>query len=188
MSDTPISIMIDTNVWVDSFCGWHMRAPEAKRLLSLAQRSGYELLYPVHSLKDIVYLLTQEYKRKAREEEGQLTSTTGDSIKVNVVSIMRSIMELATAVGADVSDLWLADKYLPIHGDFEDNLVLAACQRARADYLVTNDQALISHADVVAKTPEDMVRLIEAKRVRKQGRGFAPSETWQHRKDAWLAP
>lgn len=188
MSDVPVSIMIDTNVWVDAFCGWHTHAPEAKKLLTDAQRSGCELLYPVHCIKDIGYLLVQEFKRKTREDEGQLTDLASNAIKISTASLVRNIMELATAVGADGSDLWLADKYLPIHGDFEDNLVLAACQRARADYLVTNNQALISHANVVAKTPEDMVRLIEAKQVRKQGRGFAPGETWQYRKDAWLNP
>ena len=41
-----------------------------------------------------------------------------------------------------------------------DNLVLAACRRAKADHLVTSDQSLIAHADVIAKTPEEMLALM----------------------------
>lgn len=41
----------------------------------------------------------------------------------------------------------------PLHRDYEDNLVLAACKRAQVDYLVTNDRKLLEHADLAAKTP-----------------------------------
>ena len=68
--------------------------------------------------------------------------------------------ENATAVGADASDLWLADKYLALHRDYEDNLVLAACKRAAADYLVTNDRKLLEHADIAAKTPRQMMPIL----------------------------
>ena len=52
----------------------------------------------------------------------------------------------ATAVGADESDLWTACNLRSVHNDLEDNLVVAAAQRADATYLVTNDEALIKHA------------------------------------------
>lgn len=58
--------------------------------------------------------------------------------------------EIATAVGADSSDVWLVRKYQRIHADFEDCMVLAAAQRAKADYLVTSDEALLRHAPVAA--------------------------------------
>ena len=106
-----------------------------------------------------------------------------NAIKQSAVSSVRAIMEFYTAVGADGSDLWLADKYLPMHGDFEDNLVLSACRRAKADYLVTNDQGLIGHADILAKTPADMATLLETGQARKQGAGFAPEEiSWEFRR------
>lgn len=182
MSETPISIMVDTNVWVDSFCQWHMRTDSALRLFRAARKQKAELLYPAHCLKDILYLLTHEYKRKALEEEGHLSESMSTAIKQSGIAAIRAIMEYHTAVGSDGSDLWLADKYLPIHSDFEDNLVLAACRRAKVDYLVTNDKRLIKHANVLAKTPDDMADLLEAGQAFKQGVGLAPSEiSWQFR-------
>ena len=47
-------------------------------------------------------------------------------------------------------------------GRIEDNLVVAAAQRADATYLVTNDEALIKHAPVAALAPADALALLKA--------------------------
>jgi predicted nucleic acid-binding protein len=39
-------------------------------------------------------------------------------------------------------------------------MVLAAAQRAQADYIVTSDRGLIQHATTAALTPADMLALI----------------------------
>ncbi len=39
-------------------------------------------------------------------------------------------------------------------------MVLAAAQRAKADYLVTNDEALLRHAPVAALLVEDFLALV----------------------------
>lgn len=64
---------------------------------------------------------------------------------------------MATCVGADESDIWLAKKNHAIHRDFEDDLIIAAVQRADADYLVTSDIELIKHAPVATLSPQDML-------------------------------
>ena len=110
MNAEGLKLVVDTNVWVDSYCSEHPGNETAIRQLAWG--------------------------------------------------CMRNMNEVATPIGADVSDIWLADKYLKIHPDFEDNLVLAACRRVKADFLVTNDAQLIAHADVVAKTPEQMLQLL----------------------------
>jgi predicted nucleic acid-binding protein len=71
-----------------------------------------------------------------------------------------NMSELGTPVGADESDLWLARKYRRLHPDLEDDLVLAAAERAQADYLVTSDEALLRKAMVPALSPEDFVRVV----------------------------
>jgi predicted nucleic acid-binding protein len=153
-------VLVDTCVWVDNYCADHAGGADAKRFLQMAVGQGAELLYAVHATKDVLYVLESEFKRAARRELGTLDEPTVRAAKRAALGCMRNMCDLATAVGADVSDVWLADKYLRIHGDFEDNLVLAACRRAKADYLVTNDRALIAHADVVAKTPREMLDLM----------------------------
>ena len=165
MSNHPMRLMIDTNVWLDNYCGWHEGNASCRDLLKLARRRGYELYYPVHALKDALYLIGIEYKRQVRGLTGTLTEAQATAAQETALGCIRNLMELATAVGADGSDIWLAEKYLPIHHDFEDNLVLAACKRIKADYLITKDAKLIKNADVLAKTPAQMVELMRMNRL-----------------------
>ena len=160
MSNRPVRVMLDANVMIDAYCCWHSEGFAAKNFLGSCDPDNVELYYPVHVLKDVLYVLTQEFKREARRVEGNLGESSALAARETAIACMRNMMELATAVGADGSDLWLADKYLPIHHDFEDNLVLAACRRIKADYLVTNDLTLIQNANVLAKTPAQMMELM----------------------------
>lgn len=160
MSEGPIRIVVDTNVWVDSYCKEHVGSDAAKRFLSAAYEAQAELLYPVHIAKDVVFVLSQEARRTFSKRFGQLSEGMARAIRESAWACLRNMNELATPIGADASDVWLADKYLKIHPDFEDNLVLAACRRVKADFLVTNDAQLIAHADVVAKTPTQMLQLL----------------------------
>ena len=73
---------------------------------------------------------------------------------------MESMQEQATAVGSATADLWLASKLCDQHAEIEDNLIVAACMRIKADYLVTNDEKLLRHAPVAAVTPTKMVQLL----------------------------
>ena len=70
---------------------------------------------------------------------------------------MRSI---ATGVGADESDLWLAEQHHRVHHDLDDNLVIAAARRAKASYLITRDIRLLNKATVPAVSPADMLALL----------------------------
>ena len=106
-------------------------------------------------------MLEAEFRRVARRGDDELSESAAIAAHEAALGCTRNMCELATAVGADATGIWLADRYLSIHRDFEDNLALAACKRAKADYLVTRDKGLIAHADVVAKTPEEMLALME---------------------------
>ncbi len=153
-------ILIHTCVWVDNYCADHVAGVDAKQFLQMSFTQNAELLYAVHAAKDVLYVLENEFKRAARRELGTIDESVVLSAKKAALGCVRNMCDLATAVGADTSDIWLANKYLRIHPDFEDNLVLAACKRAKADYLVTNDRTLIAHADVTAKTPREMLELM----------------------------
>ena len=160
MNAEGLKLVVDTNVWVDSYCSEHPGNETARRFLSFAIEQGCTLLYPVHVCKDVAYVVCREYQRAAARTDGHVSEETSRAIRQLAWGCLRNMNEVATPIGADVSDIWLADKYLKIHPDFEDNLVLAACRRVKADFLVTNDAQLIAHADVVAKTPEQMLQLL----------------------------
>lgn len=76
------------------------------------------------------------------------------------------MQEMGTAVGADGSDLWLACKLREMHDNLEYDIILAACERAKVDYLVTRDKKLIADAPVAALTPQKMTLLLKARRGR----------------------
>ena len=59
------------------------------------------------------------------------------------------------------SDLWIASKYKKLYADFEDDLVLAAAVRAKANYFVASDERLLRKAPVAALSPIDMLALLE---------------------------
>ena len=105
-------------------------------------------------------MLEAEFRRVARRGDDELSESAAIAAHEAALGCTRNMCELATAVGADATGIWLADRYLSIHRDFEDNLVLAACRRIKADYLVTNDRALIQNANVLAKTPTQMMALM----------------------------
>lgn len=48
-----------------------------------------------------------------------------------------------------------------VHGDFEDNLVVAAALHMGADCLVTSDGRLMKHAPIACLTPQDALALLK---------------------------
>ena len=160
MSETSLKIMVDANVWVDSFCADHAESLAARAFIERAAESGATLLFPVHIAKDVLYVVQHELKRGVLAKKGAVDEASARAIGEAALAFVRNMTENATAVGADASDLWLADKYLALHYDYEDNLVLAACRRSAADYLVTNDRKLLEHADLAAKTPRQMMPIL----------------------------
>ena len=160
MSGAPLKIMVDANVWVDSFCADHAESLAARAFIGQATEAGALLFFPVHIAKDVLYVVQHELKRSVLASGGALDEASARAVGDVALAFVRNMTENATAVGADASDLWLADKYLTLHRDYEDNLVLAACRRAGADYLVTNDRKLLEHADLAAKTPRQMMPIL----------------------------
>lgn len=160
MTGAPLKIMVDANVWVDSFCADHAESLASRAFISQAAEAGATLLFPVHIAKDVLYVVQHELKRRVLTEKGSVDEASARAIGEAALAFVRNMTENATAVGADASDLWLADKYLALHRDYEDNLVLAASKRAGADYLVTNDRKLLEHADLAAKTPRQMMSIL----------------------------
>ena len=161
MNSRQRKVLVDTNVWLDYFLPWREHADAAQRFVQAALARDCTLLYAVHGLKDVFYLVADALKRRIREETGTLEE--GQAIAANAVAwgCVECIRENAVAVGADESDAWLASNYRGLSSDLEDNLVLAAIQRAQVDLLVTSDFLLLKKATVEAHTPADVVALFE---------------------------
>lgn len=160
---TPVieRVLLDTNVWLDAFLPDRANGGIARDLISSLLHGKVDLLYPVHVIPDVFYLSYIDIKRLLRGQGSD--ELVAQAARTSAWEYVNSMREMATAVGADGSDVWLASKWEQVHGDVEDNMVLAAARRAKADYLVTSDQKLLSHATltgVVAISPEDMLGVL----------------------------
>lgn len=155
-------ILLDTNVWLDAFLPERAARSIAQELITLALRRHIDLLYPVHIIPDVFYLAFIDIKRLLRGQGSD--ELVVQAARTTAWEYVNSMREIATAVAADNSDVWLASKWESLHGDIEDNLVLAAAKRAQADYVVTSDRQLLSHAalaGVAAVSPEDMRAVLQ---------------------------
>lgn len=157
------TVLLDTNVWMDYFEGGRAGHADARAVVNSAFESGANLLYAVHSAKDVFYLVAGTYKADYRRAHGgTLTHAAAAAATEMAWGCVGNMCEIATAVGCDQSDVWLARKRKRLHRDFEDNLVLSAADRAKADLFVTNDEQLLHHAPVAALDASDAVAYLQS--------------------------
>lgn len=160
MREKRMSLLLDTNVWLDYFIAKRAGHADAVRLIGEACRKDVALLCTALILKDVYYLLGVAFKREQRALSGPLSPGSAAAVNEAIWGCIRCMNDMATVVGSDASDVWLAMKLRPVHGDLEDNLVAAAVKRAEASYLVTGDERLIKHAPVAVLAPAEALALI----------------------------
>ena len=164
------SLLIDTNVWLDYFLPDRAGGKEAIDLIVFAFEYEFPLLYPAAIVKDVFYVAVSTFKRIARAEKGSLTQSDAVTATETAWGCVKSMRKQATAVGADESDLWTACNLRSVHNDLEDNLVVAAAQRADATYLFRRPAgapalpppAVPVSSFVAALAPADALALLKA--------------------------
>mgnify|MGYP002230547929 CR=1 FL=1 len=107
------------------------------------------------------YLVAAEHKRVERAEAGSLSESAARAATITAWGCVNNMQAIACAVPLDHTDVWMASKQRALHGDFEDDLVIAAAMRGKVDYLVTNDEELLRHCPVAALSVTDMYKLLE---------------------------
>ena len=153
-------IMLDVNVVLDDYLPDRETGLMSRELIDRCRLAGIELLYPAASVQNIFYVIVSALKRAVRSEGREVTPAVSDTITRLAWSCVDNLEELGTPVGMDGSDIWLAGKHRDLNPDLEDDLVIAACKRAGADYLATNDRKLREKSPVPALSPEDLLALI----------------------------
>lgn len=156
------SLLLDTNVWLDYLIESRRGHQAAFQLIDAAFQREIELLFAVTSSKDIFYTANRAAKYWYRESHGgELTDSAALAAQEIAWGCLNQLRELGTAVGCDLSDIWLACKHRSIHGDYEDDLILAAIQRVGSTTLVTNDEKLLRHCPVAALDVKDALAYVE---------------------------
>lgn len=159
MNSERMSMVIDTNVWIDMFDGDRPHSPSSIKSLQGLSRCGVDLLFAVTSVKDVHYMLMNKLKHVIREDTGTLEPPALAAASSYANACIEMMNSQATAIGVDMSDVWLAEKYCKQFSDFGDCLVIAAARRAHADCIVTNDERFLRQRLFAAMRPEEALCL-----------------------------
>ena len=163
MGERQLRLVIDTNVWLDYFLNNRPGTEWSAKLIRRGLRDDVLLLYAPHAIQDVFYNVGLAYKRGLREDGVELDETWAQAIASQAWDCARTMSEIATMAGMDVGDLWLAFKYRDLQPDLEDDVVIAVAQRVKADYLVTNDKALIAKSPIATLSPKDMLAVLQVR-------------------------
>lgn len=154
-------LLIDTNVWLDMEFGEPGGWPT--EFLIAARMADARMGIAAPSLKDVYYLIQRKIKLDDQRLGGVDPQRSAAMARTAAWAVVEHIMEVAEVVGSDYMDAILALKHRRIHDDYEDDLVIAAAMRMKADLLVTSDQTLIKHAPIAALTPQNAIHWLAEK-------------------------
>ena len=151
------TLLLDTNIWMDNYFSHRPGSAAARELIAYANEQNYTLAYAATSAKDLFFLAGSELKRIVREEEGQLSESNARVCSEMAWAFLKNMTAIAVAVPVGEPQIWLATHYRDLHADFEDDLILAAAEESKADFLVTGDRALFGKSAVPTFESVDML-------------------------------
>ena len=155
-------VVVDTNVWLDYLLGRRANHESAQHFIVEARRRDLPLVIPSNSLKDVFFLFQQQLKAANRADGRQTPEAAAAAARKAAWAAVDFIMEMAAVGPSDQSDAWVASRYRDVHGDYEDNLVIACAMRLDACLLVTNDAELAMRAPVATMNTDDALAFIMA--------------------------
>lgn len=175
------SLLLDTNVWLDYFLGEGPCVDAIKRLVRMGAQDRLALLYAPTTAKDLFYLIPRRLRRsvvamdapsaldssassasRGRTDVGSVGGAAAEEMSLAPVAwaCIDVMMDLAIAAPQSLAECELARMMKAKFGDFEDNLIIAAAETAKADYIVTSDKELLRLAPEICITPQRAVDLL----------------------------
>ena len=153
-------VLCDTNVWLDYYIGARKGHKTALQLIREGIRNDVAFMVPASCLGDFFYLCQADFKKALKAVYGEIGESQGLAAQEGAWANLAHLLDLATVVGADHGDAYIALKHRAIHGDFEDDLVIAAALRSDADCLVTDDEKLRRNSPVQTLTAEEALAFL----------------------------
>ena len=142
----PLKILVDANVWLDYGIATSENHESAVRFMVESAVNDVVLYVSSISLKDVFQLIVRRTKKELRNEGTEIDAAWSAAISESAWSFVRSMREAALVVPVGSSEVLHAETWRTAHGDLEDDLVLAAAKRVRADCVVTSDRELLKRA------------------------------------------
>ena len=113
-----ISIMVDTNVWLDYYAIDRPNYKASHELMSYSFSHDIGILYPADIIKDVFYLVGSTTKHIIRAQSPDFTHDNAAAANEFAWSAVNHMRENAVAVGIGYADVWLAAKLRDVHNDF----------------------------------------------------------------------
>ena len=153
----PNSVLIDTCVWVAYLMGVQPHCAETTQLFEACAQNDVTLLYAPTTLKDVFCIVPRQARRDALAAGADVT---GVSFSPLAWAAVQKITEIAAAAPQALPECELAWMLRSRHADLGNNLIVAAAETSGADYVVTYDQAFISHYTPACVTPAQLLALL----------------------------
>ncbi len=147
---TKWNVLVHTDVWLDFVTDRRGTASAIAQVFDRVEVAGGALLTSVVSMYELFYALQAYLCAGGDPDKG------AESREQVAWATLRMLRERSTIVGADLGDCFEAEYLRQLHGDFGDDLVMAAAKRGRADILLTGDADLRRHAPMAALGIDEM--------------------------------
>lgn len=166
-------VLLDTNVLIDYALGREPQGGACTELLGELIRRDKTVFVAAVSLKDLFYVVENYIKRQARADHGGAL-LPGDAAAATRIAwgCVERMLDIAMVPNLGYAECREACMLRGVHGDFEDDLVVAAALHMGADCLITSDERLMRHAPVACLTPQDALTLLRREGVRDGAGGF----------------
>lgn len=162
MNNERKTVLLDTNILMDYLIGERPGHAAAMSLVdALYTCDLFDGCCFAGSIKDAYYVFVRENKREASRKSGTLSESVSIAINGIAWSSIETLEKFFTIIPCDMRTVWMARKLKGICSDFEDCLLLAACELADADFLVTNDERLQKIAPTKAANAETVLTLLQ---------------------------
>ena len=157
-------VMLDTNVVVDYLMGREPGCSDCARLIAMYSACELSLYVSTLTLKDAYYLVSTQLKRMERQASGRLGDGMAHAANEVAWTCVRQLIDNVLVLPTGRAESLQALVLRPVHGDFEDDLVVATALGADIDILVSNDTELVKHAPIACLTSSDAISLLESER------------------------
>ena len=154
-------LLLDTNVWLDYFIDrGQLHDATASFIGAAFSKDGIQLCTAILSTRDVYYHVQRELKSLMLEEEGKLTESNAAVANEIAWSCLATLRNLSFIVPADETDMIEASIVRETHFDYEDNLIVSAAKRVKAECIVTSDEQMLKRQPYNCITIEEAMQLI----------------------------
>lgn len=146
------SLLLDTNVWLDYFMGEGPCLNEISQIIACGQTNSLTLLYAPTTAKDLFYIIPRRLRMRGGSDDVSYAPAAR--------ACLNRMMEIAVAAPLSFPECELARALNKKFPDFEDNLIIAAAETSKVDFIVTQDKVFLGQVPEVCITPARAVELL----------------------------